>query len=488
MHDVKDQRSGQALGRGRDTMMGMVRPAAFLLFALTFKAFAQDEPRIRLDVQQVLVPVVVTDAKGHHVSGLHASDFRIFEDGVEQKIAAFSSDTAASVDDIGALTKAASNASGTTGSGASAPAAASAFAPPRRTFVICIDTLHTAPANAGRMREALENLFEKEKPADAQYALVGIGRQLQVLQPATANPLEILLKIRSAAFQGMMGGLDASTLAAQLASLRTRMDDFCRRCACTGRSNQSSCDIDIETLKQSVDAEASRWTAPTDALRGQFTSVVKELAKLPTARTLILVSDGFDINPAREFYRTVAAYLPNRPQFRLDEQGKVEPGLEEALKVASERNVTIFTVDSRGASAPAPGSSGAMDASSGAGNGFQSVTGGNRSRGAAASLRTGTLQTAADRGANPFASGDSASSATMEQLARSTGGLYLHGGSDLLKQFRSALAEGREYYMLAYVSSNGAEDGKFRRITVETKNKNLSIRAKSGYWAAGTAQ
>jgi VWFA-related protein len=76
----------------------------------------------------------------------------------------------------------------------------------------------------------------------------------------------------------------------------------------------------------------------------------------------------------------------------------------------------------------------------------------------------------------------------MEQLARSTGGLYLHGGSDLLKQFRSALAEGREYYMLAYVSSNGAEDGKFRRITVETKNKNLSIRAKSGYWAAGTAQ
>jgi VWFA-related protein len=262
------------------------------------------------------------------------------------------------------------------------------------------------------------------------------------------------------------------------------MDDFCRRCACSGRGNQSSCDVDIDTLKQSVDAEASRWKAPTDALLGQFASVVGELAKLPTGRTLILVSDGFNINPAREFYATVSAYLPNRPQFRVEAGGE-EPQLQEALKVAAERNVTIFTIDSRGASAPAPGSGGEMDASNGAGNGIPSVTG-TRSRSTApVNVRTGSLQTAADRQANPFASGDSA---TMEQLARSTGGLYFHGGSDMLKQFRAALAEGREYYVLAYVSKNGAQDSKFRRISVETTNKTLNIRAKSGYWAAGAAQ
>jgi VWFA-related protein len=450
-------------------------PWACLVLALAAcNAFAQDEPTIRLDVHQVLVPVVVTDRKGHHVSGLHASDFRILEDGVEQKILAFSSDTAARVDDIGALSKAAPSASAT------APTPAT----PSRTFVICIDTLHTAPANAGRLREALQSLFEKEKPADAQYVLVGIGRQLQVLQPATANPLEILLKLRSTAFQGMMGGLDASTLAAQLARLRTRMDDFCRRCACVGRGNQSGCDVDIDTLKQSVDVEASRWKEPTDALLGQFSSVVGELAKLPTGRTLILVSDGFNINPAREFYATVAAYPPNRPQFRVDE-GAADAQLQGALKVAAERNVTIFTIDSRGASAPAPGSGGEMDASSnGAGSGIPSVTGTRSRSSAPVNVRTGSLQTA-DRQTNPFASGDSAS---MEQLARATGGLYFHGGSDMLKQFRAALAEGREYYVLAYVSKNSAQDGKFRRISVETTNKNLNIRAKSGYWAAGAAQ
>lgn len=65
--------------------------------------FAQQDATFRLDVQRVLVPVVVTDKKGHHVTGLHASDFRIFEDGAQQAIASFSSDDPASADDIGAL-------------------------------------------------------------------------------------------------------------------------------------------------------------------------------------------------------------------------------------------------------------------------------------------------------------------------------------------------------------------------------------------------
>jgi hypothetical protein len=58
----------------------------------------------------------------------------------------------------------------------------------------------------------------------------------------------------------------------------------------------------------------------------------------------------------------------------------------------------------------------------------------------------------------------------------------------MLKQFRRALAEGREYYMLAYRPKNSAQDGKIRSITVETGDKTLSVRAKSGYWAAGAPQ
>jgi VWFA-related protein len=451
----------------------------FLLAACTI--FAQQEPTIRLDVQQVLVPVIVTDKKGHHVEGLHSSDFHIYEDGVPQEINAFSSGTAASVDDITALSKP-----------ASAPAAESAT--PRRTFVICLDTLHTSSASVTRMRRALESLFAGEKPSDAQYVLIGIGRQMQVLQAATANPLAILMKIRGVAFERTMAGLDASAMAAELNNLRSRMDEYCKRCPCGVRANPRPCDSEIETLKQSVSAEAARWIAPTNALLEQFRNVVEELGKLPTSRTLILVSDGFNVNPARDFYALLSSYLPNLPQFEpgiikgviKGDTKNPEPLLQEASKIAADRNVTIYAVDSRSGSAPSLTSNGSMDAgSTGSPGGFQSVLGNSGPRGSAASVRTTTLQS--DAGHQPGAAAFE-QSAAMERLAHATGGVYFHEGNDILKQFKAALADGREYYVLAYAPKNSAQDGKFRRITVETTDKNLTLRAKAGYWAAGSPQ
>ena len=44
---------------------------------------------IRIDVEMVSVPVVVTDRLGNHVRDLGKDDFRIFEDGVEHEVAGF---------------------------------------------------------------------------------------------------------------------------------------------------------------------------------------------------------------------------------------------------------------------------------------------------------------------------------------------------------------------------------------------------------------
>src|SRR5580765_6766270 len=43
----------------------------------------------RVDVNMVVLTFRVTDKKGNHVSGLKPEDIRIFEDGIEQKIATF---------------------------------------------------------------------------------------------------------------------------------------------------------------------------------------------------------------------------------------------------------------------------------------------------------------------------------------------------------------------------------------------------------------
>jgi VWFA-related protein len=48
------------------------------------------DPNFRVSVNVVQVDVVITDAKGNHVTDLHPGDFEIFENGKRQNIAYFS--------------------------------------------------------------------------------------------------------------------------------------------------------------------------------------------------------------------------------------------------------------------------------------------------------------------------------------------------------------------------------------------------------------
>jgi Ca-activated chloride channel family protein len=50
--------------------------------------------KIRLDVRQVLIPVTVTGALGEPLAGLPQQAFRIFEDGIEQKVSYFATEDA----------------------------------------------------------------------------------------------------------------------------------------------------------------------------------------------------------------------------------------------------------------------------------------------------------------------------------------------------------------------------------------------------------
>jgi len=64
-----------------------------LLFITALSAFAQDDDVIRTNTDNVVLNVTVTDKSGQYVKGLKASDFKVYEDGVEVKpemIASFS--------------------------------------------------------------------------------------------------------------------------------------------------------------------------------------------------------------------------------------------------------------------------------------------------------------------------------------------------------------------------------------------------------------
>src|SRR5947207_11401223 len=60
--------------------------ALFLVPLLVMGSFPQETPVLRSRSNVVLVPTMVTDANGEVVYGLHASDFVLEDDGVEQPV------------------------------------------------------------------------------------------------------------------------------------------------------------------------------------------------------------------------------------------------------------------------------------------------------------------------------------------------------------------------------------------------------------------
>jgi VWFA-related protein len=74
---------------------------------------------------------------------------------------------------------------------------------------------------------------------------------------------------------------------------------------------------------------------------------------------------------------------------------------------------------------------------------------------------------------------------TLRRLADETGGhsFFPFEASDLAANFQEIARVLRSQYSLAYVSTNAAHDGTFRKISIQPVDKNLRVRAKDGYFA-----
>lgn len=72
----------------------------------------------------------------------------------------------------------------------------------------------------------------------------------------------------------------------------------------------------------------------------------------------------------------------------------------------------------------------------------------------------------------------------MERIARETGGADFDAGQGNVRAiFRQIGEELRASYELAYVSTNALRDGSFRKVAIRPRRPELSVRAKTGYFA-----
>jgi len=69
----------------------LLLPVLFPWIAAIFPVRGQDakQANIRVEVEMVSLPVTVMTRNGRHVADLQKEDFQVFEDNVQQRIAAF---------------------------------------------------------------------------------------------------------------------------------------------------------------------------------------------------------------------------------------------------------------------------------------------------------------------------------------------------------------------------------------------------------------
>lgn len=449
-----------------------------LIFLAAFLASAhasspqEEAPAIKVEVRQVVVPVVVTDRQGHHVTGLKASDFRVFEDGVEQQVVSFGTELvpasllpsvapqeaepAALLEIPEALDEAPSGI--------------------RRTYLVLIDSLFLTFQSSTRVRESLEQLFEQERDSDAHYALALLGRELKIVRGVTRRPEEILALVQGEEVANTLASSSAGSLAAQERQLISMLDEYCRVCAClstdppVGRpayQDSSGCKLMLDGIEQWAAAAALERSALTRKFLRELRDIVVHMGKQPGKRILVLVSDGFQLWAGRELYGLIAVYTQRPSVYTKNPGERLGPQLEEVVRAATEGDVVIYSVDSRGLPAP--------------------------------TFRVFDAELEGSRFSYPDAGPiladfivemsrlEHARQDTMARLADATGGVFFRGNNDLARGMRQAFADGREYYVLAYVPANRDEDEKFRKIRVEVRNKKLDVRAKQGYWAPAPA-
>jgi len=148
---------------------------------LVRRAERRDTPlaaSIRMDVNRVLIPVMVTDAYDRKVEGLRKQDFRIFQDGVQQAVSEFF------VDD--------------------SPVSAG----------IVLDSSNSMSNKVDPSRQALAALLRLSSPGD-EYCLVTVQSEPELAHSFTADVDEIEREIAgvrtqgwTALYDGMFVGID----------------------------------------------------------------------------------------------------------------------------------------------------------------------------------------------------------------------------------------------------------------------------------------
>jgi len=396
---------------------------------------AAPPPAIRTTTRLVQVSVIAHDKHGALVTDLSQQDFRVFDNGQEQKISFFSKETTQE----------------SAGAGPSLPPntwsnrAGKRGGAPVNLTVVLYDALNTRLSDQGRARQQVIHFLSQIKPED-RVALYFLGDTLRVLHDFTSDPNSLLRTLaKDGKYNGHLIADEEPNAAAEQSTGDDDLDLFIRES-----------DVFFQQYKTT-----DRMLRTTDA----FEAIGTHLASLPGRKSVFWVSGSFPLMIGYDATQigapgTTSSYSSNTGATLT---GAAMPGadqrlfsdeLERAARALNDANVAVYPVDARGLTMN-------MSAIT------QPVTARGR-------IRPDTPQSM---------SPDVTLINTMETLAQRTGGIAYHDNNDLAGAMRKAIEDSRVVYTLAFTPSHDEWNGEFRKLKVETSRPGVNLRYRSGYFA-----
>lgn len=199
-------------------------------------------------------------------------------------------------------------------------------------------------------------------------------------------------------------------------------------------------------------AAAADTGGSSDDQSGMFTPDDTEFNIFNTDRKLAALQQAAQMLSQYPEKKALVYIASGVPKTGVDNQSQLDATVNAAVR----SNVSFFPIDARGLVAQVPGGDATQAGS--AGSGLHS--------GAAQRSQKDAFQDSQE---------------TLYTLAADTGGKALLDTNDLVAGFRQVQEQINSYYILAYESTNRAEDGKYRRIQVKLAPRLANLKAKLDY-------
>jgi len=383
----------------------------------------QNEPVLRAETVAVVVDVIVTDRKGHHVPGLSASDFELYEDNARQTIVTFTPPPA-----TGKPRRAEAAHSVTSVKSAAQPAAQERSRTPQLiTLLVDLGDLHSD--SLARACAAASQFINKTIAAGNLISVYWVDSSLHLDAPFTRDKHQALSVIEKLSRRVAAGPFTVYE--------RERAED--------------------ELGPKAPDMLRS-WISTANALQARTVFVaLRAMAlayrDLPGRKTVAVFSEGF--------------------RHALDGGASIQA----VIDAANRGNVAIYVIDASGLPVSAPdrsdkNNSSVEKATYNRPDSSPDLGSGPCDRVAGGMNQFDWLQTlGSDR------HGD------LSGIATATGGLLVQDTSDLGSALDRVEDDASEFYTLVYAPSNHIYNGAYRNIKVESARRGYHVRYRRGYWA-----